>query len=180
MAKKKTIKNVIAEQIKALIDAGDFQGAQTLISGEVQNRAPTPTKKKGRPPKVFLPAQPIAPPAPISPSANNDKNSSCVAPSRRVDQPPESRKIEKDGKSYTMSLKIPWKAPKKITFKEDNSVAKTPGLKYPERVAPRDPAEQIEYICHQCAAKVMLYPGQGPESDMLYTCPHCISRGKRR
>lgn len=188
MAKKKAIKNVIAEQIKALIDAGDFAGAQALISGEVQNRAPTSPKKRGRPPKQVKQVkrveqpQEIAPPRPSSSanSGNSSNTSSCIAPSKRVDVSPESRKVEKDGKTYTASIKVPWTAPKKITFKEDKSVERNPGLKYPERVAPRDPAEQIEYICNRCDRKVYLYPGQGPDEDMFFLCDNCLKKNRGR
>jgi hypothetical protein len=178
MAKKKAVKNVIAEQIKALIDAGDFQGAQALISGQVQNRVTTAApKKKGRPPKQVAQTVVTPEPAPLSSPANNN---SCIAPSKRVDVPRESRKIEKDGKVYIASIKVPWTAPNKIVFKEDKSVERNPGVKYPDRVPPRDPAEQIQYICYKCDRKVMLYPGQGPDNEMLYTCDYCMKKSNRR
>lgn len=179
MAKKKAVKNVIAEQIKALIDAGDFQGAQALISGQVQNRvteAAPKKNKRGRPPKQVTQTVATPEPAPPSSSANNN---SCIAPSKRVDVPRESRKIEKDGKTYTASIKVPWSAPKKITFKEDKSVERNPELKYPDRAPPRDPAEQIQYICYKCNREVMLFPGQGPDSEMLYTCDYCMKSNRR-
>lgn len=172
----KPVKNVIAEQIKALIDAGDFQGAQELINGQVEKVAPPPLKKKGRPPKNTINVAPQAPPPPSSPA----NNSSCIAPSKRVDAPVRRSKIVKDGKEYTVSTKVPWTKPKKIVFKEDKAVARDVGLHYPDRPTPRDPVEQIEYICHECNGRFWLYPGYGPEGDMLYTCDSCMKRNRRR
>lgn len=185
----KTVKNNkkdVAEQIKALIDAGDFAGAQVLINNQVATTTVVP-KKRGRPPKTVKQTKQTKqtehikqqqPPPPPSSPANNVN--SCIAPSRRVDAPARGTKIVKDGKEYTVSIKVPWTKPKKITFKEDKAIARDVGLHYPDRQPPRDPAEQIEYICHECDKKVYLYPGQGPEGDMLYTCENCMKRNRRR
>lgn len=181
MAKKKAAtKEEIAEQIKVLIDAGDFEGAQKLIASRVNKKAIV--KKSGRLPKQRAKTRKEeAPPTPSSPANNSPSNgvASCIAPSKRVDSSPESRKIEKDGKIYTASMKVAWAPPKKIVFKEDKSIERNPELKYPPRATPRKPAEQQQYICYKCDRKVMLYPGQGPDSEMLYTCDYCMKNSRR-
>jgi hypothetical protein len=194
MAKKKSVKNsknIVAEQIKALIDAGDYAGAQQLINGQVKDVAPT-NKRRGRPPKKVAEIEPdeVSPfekpdSTPVSSANPSNRFSNCIAPSRRVDATPVPRTIEKDGKVYKVSIKVPWTAPKKIAFKEDKKVPPDVNkdgipLRYPERAAAREPAEQIEYICHLCSRKEYLYPGQGPDDTMLYTCTVCMKRNKPR
>ncbi len=62
MAKKKAAKSTITDEIKRLIDANDFAGAQELINQQVQiTVAPPPPKKRGRPPKK-APGKPVVPP----------------------------------------------------------------------------------------------------------------------
>lgn len=210
MAKKKSAApvNSVAEQIKALIDAGDFSAAQVLISGEMQN-ATSPPKKRGCPPKetketatkqvkqvkpkttktktvkTVKTTKKESPKPPPSPSpANNNSNSgftSCIAPSKSTSGPTK-KTVSKGGKEYTVSRKVEWAPPEgKNKFKDKVSYApRDLDLQYPERSERRDPVEQITYICYQCDKKELLYPGQGPDEDMLYTCTRCAKKNRPR
>lgn len=187
MAKKKAPKSTIADEIKRLIDANDFAGAQELINKQVQTTvAPPPPKKKGRPPKK-APSKPVAtppikrPPAPpVSPPANNTANKGYFVPTKRVDPFTGPRTIEKDGKTYTISARVAWEKPEKIDFKESKAVPHEKHLVYPERGEVRPPAEQEPYQCHNCSNVDYLYPGEGPVGDMLYTCKLCMKKVHRK
>jgi hypothetical protein len=166
MAKKDT-----AAQIKALIDKGDFLGAQKLINAQITLKA-QPPPKRGRPPKVVEERAVIEPPPEPSPQ------SGCIAPARRENSSIQRTK-EIDGKTVTLTRKVEWTKPNKIKFKEDLKIARDEmGLKYPPPTDRREPAQTITYICDKCDRKVELYPGQGPDIDMLYFCDRCMRKKK--
>jgi len=164
-------KKDVANQIKKLVEEGDYVGAQALITSLA---TPPVAKKRGRPskpkslPSVSLVEKKIMAPQP-----------SCVASSRRTDASP--RTFEKDGKTYTYSRSIGWTPPEKIKFTDDKKVARNEmGLHYPERSPRRNPAKEVPHICHLCDKKVMAYPTVKSGEDMLYTCPQCLKRRKSR
>lgn len=176
---KTTPSKQLADQIKSAIDKGDIAAAQTLLDKYSEQSQPTP-KKRGRPPKAKI--QPQSPPQqPIISPPTVPKG--CVAPARDPNkqgrQPGE--KIEKDGKTYTVSRRTEWTPPTEGNkFKDSGRLVAHEKLKYPERSDRRDPAQQIKYICDRCHDVVWLYPGQGPSEEMIYYCDQCLSRNRRR
>jgi DNA-directed RNA polymerase subunit RPC12/RpoP len=177
-------KEQLTEEIKQAIDRGDFVVAQELLNqmGPAAS-AVMPKRKRGRPPKAKL-NDIISPTNTVQTQQKKEVSSSrnpenCIAPARNPQQRQPGQKIEKNGKTYTLSRKVEFEPPEgKNKFKDSGRLVAHEKLNYPDPSPRRDPAKQIEYVCDRCNRKVLLYPNQGPAEDMLYYCDKCLSRRK--